>query len=63
MDLQKTVAVNRKLIALIESKYQEPVYAWPNTIERRYFEKLQLDTYQAEKALKAGGLALPTTEP
>lgn len=63
MDLHKTVETNLKIIALIQSKYTDPSCVWPNTIEHRYFDRLQADTYHARQALQAGGLASPTVNP
>lgn len=62
MDLQQTIATNNKIMALIESKYQE---LWPaayNTPEARYYRMLFKDTAQAKQALKHSGLAVPNSE-
>lgn len=57
MDLHQTIATNKKILALIESKYEE---LWPaafNTPEARYYHMLTKDTVQAEYALNNAGLS------
>jgi hypothetical protein len=63
MDLKATIATNKRILALIQSKYQE---LWPaayNTPEARYYRMLERDTAQAEAALTHSGLASPPTNP
>lgn len=62
MDLVDTVKVNRQIMKLIVSKYLELFPAAYNTPESRYYHTLERDTIQAERALKAGGLALKPEE-
>ena len=63
MYLSATIATNKRILALIESKYQE---LWPaayNTPEARYYRMLKRDTAQAEDALAHTGLATPPPTP
>jgi hypothetical protein len=57
MNLQETVKVNKRILALIESKYTEPPSLWPTSPESRYYGHLLKDTQKAEEALKHEGLA------
>ena len=59
MDLKSTVAVNKKILMLIESKYPDPPSTWTNTPETRYYRRVSMDTTQAQQALEHGGLSTP----
>jgi len=59
MNLQDTVLVNRKIMHLIKSKYDELFPSGYNNYDANYFKRLKRDTTQAEDALQHGGLALP----
>lgn len=57
MDLTETVETNKMIMRLIESKYTELFPAAYTNIEARYYNHLLRDTYTAESAMKAGGIA------
>lgn len=62
MDLAQTIAINNRILVLIESKYEE---LWPaayNTPEARYYRMLARDTDQAKLALSHSGIAVPDPE-
>jgi hypothetical protein len=63
MDLPETVRVNRRILALIASKYTDPAWTIVNTMETRYYIRLHEETLRAEQALEHGGIAPRTTEP
>lgn len=56
MDLRTTIVTNHKIMALIESKYQEVFPGSSQTPEARYYKKLECDTKTAQDALKHGGI-------
>jgi len=62
MDLIATVKINRQILKLISSKYDQFFPGAYGSQEARYFAKLKRDTIQAEEALKHGGLSLPPDE-
>lgn len=62
MDLLETITVNRQILKLIQSKYEELFPAAYNTPEARYYKMLHRDTIQAVTALKHGALPIPEAE-
>lgn len=58
MDLQQAVKINRQILRLMQSKYDQFFPGAYNTPEARYYKLLERDTFQAEEALKHGGLTL-----
>ena len=62
MNLQETVKINKRILALIKSKYEDPPSLWPRGLESRYYDHLSRDTQKAEEALKHGGLILVIDE-
>ena len=57
MDLRATAEINRKILALIKSKYEAGIVLDKRTLENRYYERLQKDNKGAENALEHGGIA------
>lgn len=57
MNIQQTLAINKKIMTLIEQKRPDPYYLWPRNLEARYYEQLVLDNHKAAQAMKAGGIA------
>lgn len=51
MTLDKNIKVNKKIMQLIRSKYNELFPAGYNTPESRYYLRLQLDVHRARKYL------------
>ena len=51
MNLPATIKINKKIMALIKSKYDEAYPAGHHTPESRYYERLDLDTRDAESFL------------
>lgn len=43
MNLEQTVIVNLKIMALIASKYADMPALWPLTVETRYYHQLAKD--------------------
>lgn len=52
MRIKTNVEVNKKIMALIKSKYPEDFPDEYNTPESRYYKRLELDTEEAEQYLK-----------
>lgn len=52
MRISTNVVVNKKIMALIKSKYPEDFPGAYNTPESRYYRRLNLDTEEAEQYLK-----------
>lgn len=57
MDLRATAEINRKILALIKSKYEAGIVLDKRTLENRYYERLQKDNKGAKNALEHGGIA------
>ena len=53
MNFEATIKVNKKIMALIKSKYSEDFPGIHNTPEARYYRRLELDVEEAENYLKA----------
>lgn len=56
MDLKATVEVNKKIVALIKSKYAAGIVLDKRTLEYRYYLTLQEDNGKVKNALGHGGL-------
>ena len=56
MNLPDTIALNQKLLALIETKYLDPPYLWPRGPDRTYYNHVLKDTTQAQIVLKRTGI-------
>lgn len=57
MNLQATVKTNKRILALIESKYEKMPSLWAKNPETTYYYCLLRDTERAEAAIEHGGLA------
>lgn len=51
MNLKMTIEINKKIMKLIKSKYDETYPVGHHTPESRYYERLDLDTRDAESFL------------
>ena len=63
MNLQDTITLNQRIMALIESKYLDPPSLWPRGPDRSYHKRLLRDTVAAQVVLQRIGAQTPAPPP